>query len=404
MTILWDTDPRAMETYGLILGDRPVQVLESGHLVSRTLAADKGELLVVVGPDIDTESACHLAAQVRLERPEVGLVLLRRRPEVTVLAEALRSGIREVITAEDLTALSAACGRSLELSLARTGAAAGGAVHAGRVVTVFSAKGGVGKTTIATNLGVYLASTGSRVLLVDLDLSFGDVAVSLQLNPSRTATDLIAMSGHLDAQALASLMTTHESGLDTLCAPDTPAQAEHIPAATIVELLRVARTLYDFVIVDTPPKFTDHVLVAFDVTDTFILMATMDIAAVKNLRLVLDTLDQLGYPRQSRVIVLNRSDLKVGLKAVDIVRLTQRAIAVSIPHSLDVPASINRGVAIVADEPGHRVSAALRTLADEFVRADRPSTAAGSAFSVPQDLPRLETRRELRLQRQAGTG
>ena len=260
----------------------------------------------------------------------------------------------------------------------------------------------MGKTTIATNLGVYLASTGSRVLLVDLDLSFGDVAVSLQLSPSRTATDLIAMSGHLDARGLASLVTSHESQLDTLCAPDTPAQAEHIPAATIVELLRVARTVYDFVIVDTPPTFTDHVLVAFDVTDTFILMATMDIAAVKNLRLVLETMDQLGYPQQSRVIVLNRSDLKAGLKAVDIVRLTQRPIAVSIPHSLDVPASINRGVAIVADEPGHRVSAALRTLADEFVRPEGPGIATRPAGPLHQELPVPGTRRELRLQRQGG--
>ena len=370
MTILWDTDPAALETYQRAVGDQ-VQLAESGQMVTRILAAERGELLVVVGPDIDTQTACDLAEQVRIVRPEVGVVLLRRRPDVTVLMQALRSGIREVIPAEDLTALAAACSRSLELSsaLARSGDGAG--TPNGRVVTVFSTKGGVGKTTIATNLGVYLASTGHRVLLVDLDLAFGDVAISLQLAPSRSTSDLIAMSGHLDSQGLTSAVTRHDSGLDTLCAPDTPADADRIPATTTQRLLSVARGMYDFVIVDTPPAFNEHVLATFDVTDVSILIATMDISAVKNLRLTLDTMDLLGYPRESRVIVLNRSDVRAGLKTADVVAVTRQSIAVCIPNSLDVPASINRGVAIVVDEPEHPVSVALRALADGHVRPDR---------------------------------
>ena len=397
MTVLWDTDPRAMETYGVVLGDR-VQHVETAQLVARTLAANERELLVVVGPGIDSQIVFNLAAQIRLERPEVGVVLLSRRPEVTLLAQALRSGIREVVSAEDLTALGAACRRSLELSLALGGTRGGAGAHDGRVVTVFSAKGGVGKTTIATNLGVYLASTGSRVLLVDLDLAFGDVAISLQLNPSRSASDLVAMSGRLDAQGLASAVTSHDSGLDTLCAPDSPAEADQIPATTTAQLLLVARSVYDFVIVDTPPAFTEHVLAAFDVTDVSILIATMDIPAVKNLRLVLDTLDQLGYPRESRVIVLNRSDVKVGLRSADIEGVTQQPIASFIPNSLDVPASINRGVAIVLEQPKHPVSAALRALADVHVRPVRPTAKAPIATGRDQP-PAPTTRRELRLQR-----
>jgi pilus assembly protein CpaE len=401
MTVLWDTDPRSMETYGVVLGDQ-AKLVESGQLVTHTLASDMRELLVVVGPDIDTQGACDLAAEVRLQRPEVGVVLLRRRPEVTTLGQALRSGIREVVSAEDLTALSAACRRSLDLSLALGGARAGRDTRKGRVVTVFSAKGGVGKTTIATNLGVYLASTGSRVLLVDLDLAFGDVAISLQLSPSRTASDLIPMSGRLDARGLASAVTHHDSGLDTLCAPDAPAEADRIPAATTAQLLVVAQSVYDFIIVDTPPAFTEHVLAAFDVTDTFILIATMDIPAVKNLRIVLDTMNQLGYERQSRVIVLNRADVKVGLKTADIEAVTRQPISVRIPNSLNVPASINRGVAIVVDEPKHPVSAALRDLADAHVRPE-PETASPSATGR-NEAPAPTSRRELRLLRQEGRG
>jgi len=403
MTILWGADPAAVETYRVAIGGQ-VRLAETGQLVTRALASDGRELLVVVGADIETQSACDLAAQIRLQRPEVGVVLLSRRPEVTILAQALRSGIREVVSADDLTALAAACRRSLDLSLALAGTGEGGGIRTGRVVTVFSAKGGVGKTTIATNLGVYLASTGSRVLLVDLDLAFGDVAISLQLAPSRSSSDLVAMSGQLDAQGLASAVTRHDSGLDTLCAPERPTDADRIPPSMTEQLLRVAQAMYDFVIVDTPPAFTEHVLAAFDVTDVSILIATMDIPAVKNLRLVLDTLDQLGFPRQSRVVVLNRFDVKVGLKTANVEEATQQPVAVCIPNSLDVPASINRGVAIVVEDPTHPVSVALRALANDHVRADGAPDAIDPPAGDPRESPSQTTRRELRGLRRRGTG
>jgi pilus assembly protein CpaE len=403
MAILWDPDPAAVETYRFAIGDQ-VQLVETGQLLTRILTTDKHELLVVVGPDIDTQSACDFATQIRLERPEVGVVMLRRRPEVTILAQALRCGIRDVVSAEDLTALAAACRRSVDLSLALCGTNEGGGSRSGRVVTVFSAKGGVGKTTISTNLGVYLASTESRVLLVDLDLAFGDVAISLQLTPSRTASDLIAMSGELDSKGLAAAVTRHASGLDTLCAPDTPADADRIPAATTTRLLQVARGMYDFVIVDTPPAFTEHVLAALDVTDVSILIATMDVPAVKNLCLVLNTMDQLGYPKQSRVVVLNRSDVKAGLKIADVAAVTKQPVAVSIPNSPDVPAAINRGVAIVLEEPDHPVSVALRALANGHVRTDGALEPTKPPATEPRETPSQTTLSEMRLQRRRGTG
>ena len=123
------------------------------------------------------------------------------------------------------------------------------------------------------------------------------------------------MSGHLDEQGLASVVTKHAAaGWTSLCAPPpSPGEADRIPGPTVAEVLRVAKRAYDFVIVDTPPAFTEHVLAAFDVSDLIVLLATLDIPALKNLRLTLDTLDLLGQPdRGRRVIVLNRSDAKVG--------------------------------------------------------------------------------------------
>ena len=186
--------------------------------------------------------------------------------------------------------------------------------------------------------------------------------------PQRTLTDIVQMSGHLDAQGLSSTITTHSSGLHAVCAPAEPGEADRIPASSVTELLRVAKKQYDFVIVDTPPAFTEHVLSAFDLSDKLVLIATLDIPAIKNLRLTLDTLDLLGNPTESRITVLNRSDAKVGLTAEDVMASLKQDIAVMVPTSTDVPASVNRGVPIVLDMPRHPVSAALRQLADNHLR------------------------------------
>jgi len=366
MTILWDSDPAAAETYQFAVSDR-IEVVEVAYNVTSALMANPAELLVIVGPDVDLQGASSLAEQVRAERPEVSVILLRRRLDVTVLGQALRAGFREVVASDDLTSLSTACRRSLEISHELLGRSGGPPALEGKVIMVFNAKGGCGKTTIATNLGAYMASTGVRVLLVDLDLAFGDVAISLQLRPQASAADLVAMTGHIDEQGLASVVTKHDSGLETVCAPSQPSEVDGIPGATVGEMLRVARHAYDYIIIDTPPAFSEHVLAALDLCDMLVLLATLDIPAVKNLRLTLDTLDLLGHPRDGRIVILNRSDVKVGLHTEDVVTAIKQPIAVMIPSSFHVPASVNRGVPIILDEPRHPVSQALRSFADRYI-------------------------------------
>ena len=143
---------------------------------------------------------------------------------------------------DDLTALADAVRRSREISQKMAGHGAD-AVQEGKVVTVFSAKGGVGKTTFSTNLSSYLASTGAKVLVVDLDLAFGDVGISLQMLPQNSIVDLVGMAGHLDEQGLESVVTRHESGLDAACAPAEPSDADRIPGSIISELLQGGQAL-----------------------------------------------------------------------------------------------------------------------------------------------------------------
>jgi pilus assembly protein CpaE len=132
-------------------------------------------------------------------------------------------------------------------------------------------------------------------------------------------------------------------------------------------MLKVARRSYDYVIIDGPPAFSEHVLVALDMCDMLILLATLDIPAVKNLRLTMDTLDLLGHPPDGRIVILNRSNAKVGLNTEDVVAAIRQPIAAMVPSSAGVPASVNRGVPIILDEPKHPVSVALRAFADRYI-------------------------------------
>ncbi len=338
----------------------------------RALEESPNEDLVVIGPDVDFDDASTFSAAERLSRPDLGVVLVRRRVDSAVLRAALRAGLRDVVKVDDLPALADACRSSRELSRQvrieeGRGDTDPGQSSSGKVVTVFSAKGGCGKTFVATNMATELAKQGRRVCLLDLDLAFGDVGIALQLFPSKTIADALGMTGGLDRSAVRSLVTTHSSGLDTILAPVDPGTSESITPALVADLVGVLRRMYDVVVVDSPPALSDHVLTTFDLTDQFVLVATLDIAALKNLKLTLETLTALGYAKDRWHVVLNRSDSQVGLSPADVEKSLTARIGCRIPSSRAVPSSVNKGVPIVLDQPNHAVSQALRKFSYELL-------------------------------------
>jgi pilus assembly protein CpaE len=365
MTLYFEPDAKRARRIAETLGGSARTAADLTEL-ARLLDGGHQPPLLVLGPSVPLADALRVASDRRLSHPALGVVLLRDAVDVAVLGEAIRAGVREVVAADDTESIRAACARSLELSRGLSGAAATpGPGHKGRVVTVFGGKGGVGKSTIATNLAVCLAAGGARrVLLVDLDLAFGDVAIMMQLVPKRSLSDAIPMAGRMDETGLRSMLTTYAPGLETLLAPTGPAEAERISRELTSEVLTVARQLFDYVVVDTPPFFNDHVLAALDLSDDYALLATPDVPSLKNLRLTLDMFDLLEYPNEGRLVVLNRSDSRVGLTAADIDRVLRVPIAGHVPSTRDVPVSINRGVPLMADSPDHPVSRSIRQVAE----------------------------------------
>ncbi len=360
-----------------------VHEVDSLAMAARMLDNDPAEILVVIGPETETNEALAFAAHLRLARPAVGVVLARERVDVPLLSRALQSGVREVILASDHAALSAACRRSREVSrrlLVTAIADDAPSAPDGRIVTVFAAKGGCGKTTLSINLAVALArGTGQQVCVVDLDLAFGDVAVSVQLDPVRTVVDALPMAGHLDTTGAASLLTRYRPGLEMLLAPVTPGDAEKVPPALVGELLGVLRGMFDYVVVDTPAQFSEHVLTAMDASAHLVLLTTPDVPAVKNLRVALDMMDLLSYPREIRSVVLNRSDSRVGLSLEDVERVVRCPIVAQVPSSRAVPISINTGTPITLASSGHPVSQAITSFARQRLLSGPPAAPALAA-------------------------
>jgi Flp pilus assembly CpaE family ATPase len=340
--------------------DGEVRRADTLAAAAKLLDSDPHETLVIIGPRAVTGDALAFAASLRLARPAVGVILARRDVDVSLLMRAMQSGVRDVVQAGDDAAMAAACRRSYEVTRRMLAPPADQESTPGQIVTVFAAKGGCGKTTLAVNLAVALAMQGAgRVCVVDLDLAFGDVGITVQLDPLRTILDALPMAGHLDESGAASLLTRYQPGLDVLLAPVTPGDAEKIPPRLVGELLGVLRGMYDFVVLDTPAQFNEHVLTAMDVSSHLVLLTTPDVTALKNLRVALDMLDMLSYPRQIRSVVVNRADSKVGLSLEQVHKVVRSDVAAHIPSSRAVPVSVNKGVPIVLGSPSHPVSQAV---------------------------------------------
>lgn len=389
MTTIVERDPSQVDTFRSVVG-ASAEALDSLDQARRHLDEHPTEYAVVLGPSVSLEAASGFADAMRISQPALSVILVRKRVDTVVLTEALRAGIREVVEERDLAKLSDAVRRAYALWQAMSHNPGVASTSRGQLFTVFSSKGGVGKSTLTTNLAAAVADECHKnVCVVDLDVASGDVAIMLQLFPTNTLADLAGMSHSLDPASIESLITPHSDRLSVLAAPLQPHAREQVHADAVGRVLELLITMYDVVVVDTSGAFDDFALQAFDHSDLVLLIGTLDIPALKSLKLASETLDLLNISRERWRLVLNRADSKVGLSADEVEQTLKASISTAIPSSRDVPACINRGEPIVRAEPKHPVSQSIRQLAVQLVGGvSTQSTEAAVAASHRRSLLR----------------
>ena len=285
------------------------------------------------------------------------IVLVTSASANALLSEALSAGIFDVVLLPQLTdGIVFTIKKANSLAAGRPGGAAKASSSIeGRVITFFSPKGGAGKTVLACNLAATIARQQHRkTLLLDLDLQFGDAAIMMGIEPEKTIYDLVMARRELDSDALAGYVTAHSSGVHVLPAPLRPEDAELVTEERLGHLFAVAKESYDVIVVDTPPFFHGPVLSTLDRTDQLVLVASLDVPSVKNVKLTMQTLDLLHYPKERRHLLLNRSGSKVGLKPQEVERALEMKVEFEVPVEREVAVSVNRGVPIVISAPALR--------------------------------------------------
>ncbi|MGH9284915.1 MAG: AAA family ATPase, partial [Acidimicrobiales bacterium] len=247
--------------------------------------------------------------------------------------------------------------------------AAGGA--RGRVITVFSTKGGAGTSFLATNLAVALARRSDRpVVLVDADLQFGDVAVMLRLTPSHTVLNAVDEIASLDAAGMRSLLVRHPpSGLLALLAPVEPSYAEEVVPARMLQVVEVLASFASHVVIDTASRLDDLERELLSHADDIVLLAGMDLPSIKNLQIGVKALRNRGIPDSKTRLVLNRANSNVRLDVAAVERQLNMQADVLIPSDVVVPRSINLMEPVVLSAPRSKVARAVERLAGRFVAA-----------------------------------
>ncbi|MCU1345244.1 MAG: hypothetical protein JWL70_1510 [Acidimicrobiia bacterium] len=380
--VVVDPDPARRAALVAAIAPDPVRELYAIEDLEDQLAPTEAAI-VLLGPSMaDTIGLSSVERLARLY-PQTASILVVETLTTEVLQRALRAGVKDVLTAPvDPHQLHQSVDRILATLVPTVPKLDATAVprEGGRVVTVFSTKGGAGKSVIAANVAVLLAKRcDAPVVLIDADLQFGDIAVMLKLAPQHTIVDAVNAAEKLDATLMDTILVRHEpSGLLVLPAPLEPAFADQVGSAQMQRIVDMLRKQAAYIVVDTPAYFNDVVLGLLENSDDVLLVAGMDIPNIKNVKIGLQTLRLLNIPLSKLKLILNRANSKVKLDVSEVERTLGIKADVLVPSDILVPQCVNKGVAVVLDAPRSGVAKSMEELAD-LVQVQPAKDASSSA-------------------------
>jgi pilus assembly protein CpaE len=321
---------------------------------------------------------------IRQKTPHVQVIILSVQGDQNYMRRAMLAGARDFLTKPPMgDELISAVRRAGEMAHLERGknakigvlpvnigspvaaAMLPGVVH-GKVITIYSPKGGTGCTTLAVNLAIALHNEATRVVLIDANLQYGDVAMFMNEQGKNTILDLAPRVDELDLETIQGVMITHEaSGVNVLAAPQRPEQAEQVSANQFIKLIGHLRQLYAYIVIDTTSSLNDITMAAIDSSDVITLVSTQEIPSIKNSRLFLDLLQTMGIDRNHIVFILNRFDKRITITPERIGENLKQEVAAVIP--LDdrvVMQSVNRGIPFMLDNKTQLVARGIYALAE----------------------------------------
>lgn len=337
-------------------------------------------------PDIDGITATE---GIRQKSPHIQVVILSVQSDQNYMRRAMLAGARDFLTkppmgdelisaikrAGEMAHLEREKGAKQQMVISSgPGMSAGmggfSPLPQGKIVLVYSPKGGTGCTTLAVNLAIALNNEDTRAILVDGNLQFGDVAVFINEQGKNTILDLAPRVDDLEPEIVEEILIKHEaSGLRILAAPQRPEMAEKISTDQFTKVLQFMQRMYSYVVVDTSSILTDVILSSMDVSDVIVLVTTQEIPAIKNCRLILDLLKTLGINKERVVFAMNRFDKRIGITPERIGENLKHEISAVVPLDEKVAiTAVNRGVPFMLDNKSQPIGKGILSLA-EAVRA-----------------------------------
>jgi len=375
--LLVDTDDDFVEDAKALLDGNKVYAARNVTDAQRRLV-EEGIDVAIVGPAFAHEAGVAEMALMFDVRPSLPVVLVTDSLNTDVLKAALRSGFKDVIEAPlTLRKVEEAFGLLDQLAR-RDDPMAQRKNKIGKVVTIMSPKGGAGKTMTTVNVALSLAQWGdpARVVILDADLQFGDVCISLQVDPKHTIVDAARDVDKLDESLLESLLARHTSGMRVLSAPLEPSLADEVSTQVVVKTIGMLKRMFEYIVIDTAPFLDEPVLSILERSDVVLLVVDMDLPSVKNAKLALDTLRLIKFPFEKIKLVLNRVNSKARLDIDELERSLGLEVQAAVSSDKLVPRAVNEGEPVVSLYPRSRVARDLRSVARLVVdgEAEEPTT------------------------------
>lgn len=335
-----------------------------------------GELhpdVVVMDVNMPGVDGIQATERITTDHPDSCVIVMSAAGDQEYLRKAMQAGARDYLikpftSDEVVTAIQRVWDKERRRKQRERGTVTR-SLGASKIITFYSPHDGVGKTTLSANLAVAIAiDTGDPVVLVDLNLQFGDLDLVLNLSPQRTIVDAHQQFQHLDAGLIETFLTVHESGVRLLAAPPRPQYAETVTVYCVQQILRILKASYQYVIVDAASVLNDTTLAALDLSDEILLVTNLDVPSLRNAKICLETMRDLHYETEKIKLVINRATGEMGIKADEVEEYLEHPVAARIPsEGRTVVASVNQGTPFVVSNPEAKVSESIHALAQLFV-------------------------------------